>query len=215
MTDARRLLVVEDEALTASLLATALGSAGFEVTTAGDVLQARSAIRSFDPDVVLLDISLGDGPSGLDLAHSLHLQRPDIAILILTRYPDPRVAGVPVEELPPQCGFLRKDLVADTDYLLEAINAVLADREKDVRHDKDPSRPLAQLSQKHIEVLRLMASGYTNEFIARAKSASPSTVERWTVEIYRALGIPMKGDLNPRVEAIRQFIAAGGIPERP
>ena len=87
----RRLLVVEDEPLMASLLSQVLTASGFDVETAGDVLEARAAIRNFDPDGILLDISLGDGPSGLDLAHVLHAQRPDIAIIVLTKYPDPRV----------------------------------------------------------------------------------------------------------------------------
>ena len=214
MTGTRRLLVVEDEPLMASLLAQALSSAGFDVATASDVLQARAEIRDFDPDGVLLDISLGDGPSGLDLAHVLHSQRPDIAILVLTKYPDPRAAGVAVDDLPPNCGFLRKDLVKNTDYLLEAINTVLADRPRDVRHDLEEGKPLGQLSAKHVEVLRLMATGYTNDYIAQVKGASQSTVERWTVEIFRALGIETKGNVNPRVEAVRRFIAAAGVPDR-
>lgn len=210
----RRLLVVEDESLMASLLSQVLGAAGFAVETASDVLQARAAVRTFDPDAVLLDISLGDGPSGLDLAHVLHAQRPDIAIIVLTKYPDARVAGPNADELPPHCGFLRKDRVKDTAYLLEAIDAVLADRPRDARHDLDPAKPLAQLSPKHLEVLRLMATGYTNDFIAQAKGASQSTVERWTAEIFRALGIDTRGAVNPRVEAVRQFIAAAGVPDR-
>lgn len=214
MMGTRRLLVVEDEPLMASLLSQVLTASGFDVETAGDVLEARAAIRNFDPDGVLLDISLGDGPSGLDLAHVLHAQRPDIAIIVLTKYPDPRVVGVTTEELPPNCGFLRKDMVKDSEYLLEAINAVLADRPRDVRHDLDPTKPLGQLSPKHLEVLRLIATGYTNEFIAQLKGTSQSTVERWSVEIFRALGIDTKGNVNPRVEAARQFIAAAGVPDR-
>ena len=212
--DSRRLVVVEDEALMASLLAQALTAAGFAVQTAADVLEARAAIRAFDPDAVLLDISLGDGPSGLDLAHVLHAQRPDIALVVLTKYPDPKLAGVSLGDLPPNCGFLRKDLVKDTEYLLEAINAVLTDRPKDVRHDMDPAKPLAQLTPKQVEVLRLIATGYTNDHIAQVKGASQSTVERWSAEIFRALGIDTKGIVNPRVEAVRQFIAAAGIPDR-
>lgn len=214
MMKTRRLVVVEDEPLMASLLAQALTSAGFEVETASDVLQARASIRSFDPDAVLLDISLGDGPSGLDLAHVLHAQRPDIALIVLTKYPEPRVAGLAIEDLPPNCGFLRKDLVKDTAYLLEAINAVLTDRPREVRHDLNGDKPFGTLSPKHIDVLRLMATGYTNDYIAQVKGASQSTVERWTAEIFKGLGIDTKTNVNPRIEAVRQFIAAAGIPDR-
>jgi DNA-binding NarL/FixJ family response regulator len=211
---ARRLLVVEDEALMASLLASALSTAGFEVEIAKDVLEARESVRNFDPDAVLLDLSLGDGPSGLDLAHVLHRQRPDIALIILTKYPDPRTAGVETRMIPPNCGFLRKDRVRDTDYLLESIDAVLADRSSEVRDDTAVAHPLSGLSAKNLEVLRLIAMGYTNEHIATLKGASQSTVERWVVEIFRTLNIETRGQLNPRVEAVRKFVSAAGVPDR-
>ena len=57
----RRLLVVEDEPLTASLLAEALRAHNFEVATAADVLAAQKAVKEFDPDAALIDISLEIG----------------------------------------------------------------------------------------------------------------------------------------------------------
>lgn len=208
------MLIVEDEPLMASLLAEVLFGHGFAAETAQDVIEARAAIRHFDPDGILMDISLGDGPSGLDLARVLAGQRPDIAIIFLTKHTDLRTAGIDESELPAGCGFLRKDRVRDTEYLLESIEAVMTDRPRDVRHDMDPGKPLASLSAKHVEVLRMMATGYTNEHIARVKGVAVSTVERWTAEIFKELGIDSKGAVNPRVEAVRQFIAAAGIPDR-
>lgn len=209
------MLIVEDEPLMGALLAEALVAHRFEVLLATDVTQARAAIRTFDPDGILLDISLGDGPSGLDLAHVLAVRRPDIAIIFLTRHPDPLAAGIGLEELPAGCGFLRKDMVRDTVYLLGAIDAVMTDNPLQARHDLEHGQPLGALSAKHVEVLRLMAMGYTNEHIARMKEVAQSTVERWTVEVFRDLGVDTKGSLNPRVEAVRRFIAAAGMPERP
>jgi DNA-binding NarL/FixJ family response regulator len=151
--------------------------------------------------------------TGLDLAHVLHKQRPDIALIILTKFPDPRTAGVETTLIPPGCGFLRKDKVRDTDYLLQSIEAALTDRGGDIR-DVEEAHPLSGLSAKHLAVLRLIATGYTNEHIATLKDASQSTVERWVVEIFRTLQIDTRGILNPRVEAARRFIAVAGIPER-
>lgn len=210
----RRILIVEDESLMASLLAGLLDAHGFVVQIASDVLQARAAVRSFDPDGVLLDIALGDGPNGLDLAHVLAAQRPDIALIFLTKFPDPRATGVFDGELPTGCGFLRKDRVRDTEYLLASIDAVLTERPSQARHDLDPANPLGRLSAKHVDILRLMATGFTNEAIAQMKGASTSTVERWTAEIFKELDIDTKSSVNPRVEAVRQFIAAAGIPDR-
>lgn len=210
----RRLLVVEDEPLMASLLAEVLVGHGFEVRTAANGLQARQEVEYFDPDAALLDIGLGDGPSGIDLAHVLHRQRPDIALLFLTKHPDARTAGVSETDIPPNCGFLRKDRVRNSTYLLESLEAVLADHSDLVRDDQDPASPLGMLNAKQLDVLRMMALGYNNDYIARAKGAGISTVERWVIGIFRALEIDTHGDLNPRVEAVRRFAAASALPER-
>lgn len=210
----RRLLVVEDEALTASLLAEALTAHGFTVETAADVLEARRAVKYFDPDAALIDISLGVGPSGLDLAHALSKQRPDIALLILTKHADPRTSGENVPAVPDKCGFLRKDKIRDTEYLLEKLESVLADAAADVRHDlAEPSR-LSVLTPRQLEVLRLIAMGYTNDFIAQYTGSSLSSVERWVMQVFRALDVNTNSNVNPRVEAVRIFGMTSGLPER-
>lgn len=208
------MLVVEDETLMSSLLADVLTTAGFEAEVAANVLQARQSVKEFDPDVALLDISLGEGPSGLDLAHVLHAQRPDIALIFLTKHPDRRTAGLDAEDVPPGCGFLRKDMVTDTAYLIEAIETVLADRPREVRHDLVPDRPLAALTTKQIDVLHMAAEGLTNSAIARERGTSERSVEMLMHSVFHTLGIETSGDLNPRVEAIRCYISAAGMPGR-
>ena len=210
----RRLLLVEDEPLTSSLLEQSLTGHGFSVATATTAADALAQVDTFDPDAALIDIALGDGPSGLDLAHILHREHPWIALLILTKQPDLRVAGLVEDDLPPGCGFLRKELVRDAQHLLESLESVLASRLTDVRHDTDPNRPLAALTKAQVEILRLMALGYTNDFIAEQRGVTRSSVERSIIRIFRALDIETRGDLNPRVEAVRQFMMASGIPSR-
>lgn len=210
----RRVVVVEDESLTASLLAEVLSAQNFDVRTANDVMKALVLIRQFDPDIALLDIGLGPGPTGLDLAFRLHKTRPDIAILFLTRHPDQRTAGLGHADIPPNAGFLRKDRVRDSDYLLRSINAVLADQPLQIRDNEDPGKPLGVLSAKQLDCLRLVAAGYTNDHIAALRQVNVSTVERWVAEVFKALGIPSSGPVNPRVEAVRRFVEAAGIPER-
>lgn len=211
----RRLLIVEDEPLVAALLADALTSEGFTVAAASDVVSAREEIRDFDPDGLIIDISLGPGPTGVDLAYAVRKERSDIAILFLTRHPDLRTAGVSADQVPPNCGFVRKDRVTDKGYLVQAIEKVLTDADRDVRHDDDPGRPLGNLSEKQLTFLRLMALGYTNDAMAKESGLAVSSVERWVVGIFRDMGIESRGDVNPRVEAVRRYVAVAGIPERP
>ena len=210
----RRVLIVEDDRLMSGLLATVLERHGFVVEVASDVPSALIGVEAFDPDLALLDISLGDGPSGLDLAHVLSRQRPDVALLFLTKHSDPRTMWL-ADSVPDRSGFLCKEKVRDTEYLLTSMEAVLADHPERVRHDRDATNPLASLSARQFEVLRLMSMGYTNESIAHLTQASLPSVERWIMQVFRALGIETRGKLNPRVEAVRRFVAATHLPSRP
>ena len=201
--------------MVAALLAESLSGQGFEVAVASAVAEARQAVREFDPDAAIVDICLGDGPSGLDFAHMLHQERPDIAVLFLTHLASPKAAGLGVQDIPPGTGFLRKDRVTEPSYLTSRINLVLSDNGDSVREGGEHSSPLGALSAKQLEILRLIALGYTNEHIARLKGAGLSTVERWVIQIFRDLGIDTRGELNPRVEATRIFVAESTVPQRP
>lgn len=210
----RRLLLVEDEAFVASLLAESLGHAGFDVRTAPDVLTARRLVEEFDPDVALLDIGLGPGPTGLDLAHLLDREHPDIALVFLTRHPDRRSAGLAAADVPERAGFLRKDMVGDPEALIDAIEAVLRDNPREHRHDRHEDRPLRELTARQLEVLRLAALGLTNAAIARERGTSERAVELLLQSALRALDVPNDPDLNRRVEGVRHYVAAVGLPER-
>ena len=195
-----------------SLLADVLFEHGFIVRTAVDVAQARREIEAFDPDVLLLDVSLGEGPTGIHLAHAMRLSRPDIAILVFTGHSD--IASVTTDglALPPGVGLLRKHLVSDKAYLIEALEKVLREEGNLVEKEEEAEDVFAFLGFNGSRALRMLAAGYDNEEIALRCSVSRKTVERWIEQIYRDLGIDTKGSLNPRVAAARRFFFAIGVP---
>lgn len=209
---ARRLVVVEDEPFLGSLVVDSLRSAGFVVESASNVQTARNLINRFDPDMVVLDISLGEGPTGIHLAHSLSISRPDIAILFLTRYPDAESACADGLEVPEGAGFLRKHMVNDSRQLLDAIEKVFANRASEVRQDSVKSESLGDLSPQALKVLRLLAEGLSNAEIARRCQLSTKSVERWVDSVYKELGIDKKQDVNARVQAAKIYYAAFGTP---
>lgn len=209
----RNLLLVEDEPMVSSLLASALEEAGFTVETAASALEANKIAEKFDPDVAVLDINLGRGASGVELAFILERKFPGIALLLLTKHPDLRTAGYRLEDLPFGCGFIRKDLISDSSVVVEAIEQVIRNT-TGFRQDSDPARPLGELTSNQIEVLRLVSQGYTNQAIAEQRHTSVRAVEQVLKSIYGNLGIDVEGELNPRVEAVRQFINAAGTPDR-
>lgn len=195
-----------------SLLSDVVTEHGFAVRTAGDVSDAKREIEDFDPDVLLLDVNLGDGPSGLHLAHAMRLSRPDIAILVFTSQPDGATEGGDMQRLPPGVGYLRKHRVTDEAQLVEALEGVLRDQAPAAPEPLAADDVFAFLGTNGSRTLRLLAEGYDNDEIARRCGVSRKTVERWIEQMYRDLGIDTKGSLNPRVAAARQFFFAVGVP---
>ena len=199
--------------MVAALLQETLEAAGFEILVAYSALEAKSTAKQFDPDVAVLDINLGAGPSGVDLAFLLHKSYPGIALALLTKHPDLRTAGFNKDDVPPGCGFIRKDMVTNSQHIIEAIESIVASKEH-FREDGDPSRPLGNLTSTQIEALRLVSQGYTNAEIAKRRNTSVRAVEQLLAAVFSNLLIDVDGPINPRVEAVRKFISAAGTPER-
>ena len=95
--------------------------------------------------------------------------------------------------------------------LVVAVESVL--REDSASPDERSDGPLSVLTATQLEFLRLVALGLTNAAIARVRSMRERTVEKRLQAIYTAMGIPVSGDLNPRVEAVRRYIQAAGLPD--
>ncbi len=96
----RRVLVVEDDADAADTLAVLLRGWGHDVEVAGDGARALEAARARPPDAVLLDLNLGDGPDGLEVAHRLRgeMGLRDARVVAVTGRP-PEGAGGRVGDL--------------------------------------------------------------------------------------------------------------------
>jgi two-component system OmpR family response regulator len=82
-TDAQRVLVVDDEENIADVIAMALRFQGFTVETAGTGADALTAVSSFRPHLMVLDVMLPD-MEGFDVAERLGAQRADVPIIFLT-----------------------------------------------------------------------------------------------------------------------------------
>lgn len=205
------MLVVEDEALVSSLLADILTQSGFEVQICRSASEASEALVEFDPDIALLDINLGGGPSGLDLGHILHRTSPHVGLVFLTKYLDPRLRRD--RAVPPGSAFLDKRSITDTHLLIRAIESVLRDEPAPPRDDTVMRCGLDELTSTQLETLRLAAMGWTNAAIAKQRQTNERAVEKRLRAVYLAMGIPTNADVNPRVEAIRRYIAEAGLPD--
>lgn len=195
------------------LLVSAFAQRGFEVAAASTALEARRACRTFDPDGALVDIDLGPGPNGIDLAHSLLVDHPYLAIAFLTDASDPRLAGSAPLSDRATIAFLGKGRIDDLERLFAAVDAALSDASSArFRDDRLADRPLAALTEVQLSVLSLAASGASNLAIAAARGTRERAVERVLAGVYDALGIVEGPGVNQRVMAVTRYLAAGGQP---
>ncbi len=88
------ILVVDDDDRLRRLLQRYLAENGFRVTMAENAADARAKMRSVQPDLMVLDVTM-PGETGLDLTETLRRERSDLPILLLTARgaPEDRIAG--------------------------------------------------------------------------------------------------------------------------
>jgi DNA-binding NarL/FixJ family response regulator len=211
----RRILVVEDDALMGSLTVAALTHHGFDAQLCGDALSATKALKSFDPDGVLVDIDLGEGPSGVDLIRIVRKAYPHIAAILLSNHPDSKSAGYRDDSIPEGVAYLRKKLVNNTGELISAIEDVMQGNSSHLRQDRSSKGRLDLLTKVQREILEMMALGMSNAEIARRRNVGISTVEKRASEIFKAFGIDREESVVPRVMATRIYFAESGSQSRP
>jgi DNA-binding NarL/FixJ family response regulator len=206
-------VIVEDDSFMRSLLAEYLEKAGFLVSTASSAADARRQINAVDPDAVVIDIDLGPGQSGLDVAAALNTEANEVGIVFLTNYSDPRFAGEELTRVHPKAAYLNKHMIEDSSTLLLALNAVLVERDVEAyRYDKRTDRPMARLSASQIQALRLLADGKTNQQIAEARQRSIDATESLITRTLASLGLDSNADINARVSAAKEFFAQNAKP---
>lgn len=202
------LLVVDDDAFALTTLCAALQYMRMDVV--GRATTAREALvlqESTLPQVALLDLDLGPGPTGIDLAHALRLAQPDLGIVLLSTYRDPRLVA-PGSVAPPRgTGYLAKGDVTDLESLRELITSVVREPHRDRRLMNDA---LPELSDLQLQVLRSLAAGLSTQAIAAERGVSASAVEQTITRLYDAFDMPRDPEHNQRVRLARAYLELAG-----
>ena len=84
--DARRLLIVEDDAAFARTLSRSFGRRGYDVRSASSLESLEPLLAGFAPTHAVVDLKLAGGSSGLACVKALHAHDPDMLIVVLTGY---------------------------------------------------------------------------------------------------------------------------------
>ena len=209
----RRVLVVEDEHAIRGLIISKLESDGFSVRGAMSAAEARLVQNAFDADVAVLDIELGEGPSGIDLAVILRAMNPEIGLVFLTHIPEPRVVGIDNRMIPKNAAYLVKNRMADPDQLRDAIELALRNQvSNEYRDDKAGDHKFANVSKSQLSVLKMVALGMSNAEIAAERGTTLRAVENLVKRAFEAAEIMPHANQHPRVVAAREFIRVVGMP---
>ena len=204
----RRLLLVEDEPLIRSLTTSLMENAGFETLSVATAADAIAGLRDFDPDALLVDLDLGEGPGGAEVLAYADRYAPWAALVVLTNAPSPEVAGVDGRLIPARAAYVHKRSLGDAELLLETLEAVLRDQAPR-RDDSQASGPLSALSRDQLEVLRLIASGLSNAEIAARRGTSSHGVEQIVQRLILRLNVEKDSSINPRVQLAKLYYAHG------
>jgi two-component system NarL family response regulator len=189
-----RVLLVDDHAVVREGLALLIGRhAGLEVIAeTGDAQEAVAIAAAQGPDVVLMDIGLGD-EDGVSVIEAIHARSPAARILVLSMFVDAETVRQAL--LAGAAGYVVKG--AGADELVAAIRAVAAGRT--FLHSSiagivldDGLRWLragAPLSPREREVLSLLAAGRSARLIGHALGISTNTVRRHLANTADKLGV--------------------------
>jgi DNA-binding NarL/FixJ family response regulator len=210
-----RVIVVEDQALLRDGLVRLFTDKGHEVVgSGGETSGLGELVVTTDPDLVVLDLRMPPTftDEGATAARSLKANRPDLGVLLLSQHVD-RSSVVDLVAKP-GFGYLLKDRVFEVDEFLDAAERVarggsaLDPKVVSALISARDDGPLAQLSARELDVLRLMAEGLTNSGIASRLFLSARTVEAHVGNLMTKLDITDSDERHRRVLAVLSYLRA-------
>jgi DNA-binding NarL/FixJ family response regulator len=219
-----RVVIADDAALIREGVARLLTEAGCEVVGAvGDAEALRRQVRLTRPDAALVDIRMPPTHTdeGIVAARLLREQSPEVGVLVLSNYLEPRYALRLLGEHPGGLGYLLKERVSDVAVLVDALRRVV-DGEcvidptivASLLRRRRREDPLDVLSPREREVLAVMAEGRSNGAIGSQLELSPKTVETHVRSIFGKLGLHDSPTDHRRVLAVLMALRGREDPDR-
>jgi DNA-binding NarL/FixJ family response regulator len=168
-----------------------------QASTAEEALQRIPATK---PDVALLDVQLGDGPSGIEVCREVRSCCPEVHCLMFTAYGDDESLFAAI--MAGASGYLLKGVSAAS--LVKAVQAVAAGRSlldpsvtaqvlNRVRGSAGrPGRPA--LTDREQEILKLIAKGATNREIGQNLYLAEKTVRNYVSGLLSKLGVQRRSE---------------------
>lgn len=191
------ILLVEDDSLLRTSLRQSLISYRFDVVAA--VATAAEAVVMANEnalEVAILDIDLGIGANGIDVAKKLREIKPNLGIIFLTNFSDPRLVKNTPIGLPMGAQYIQKTKIENIDQLLTLILKV---RKNPLGMESKLNENQVALSQSQIQILQMLAEGLTTSEIAKKVECSDRAIEKNLNRIQKILNVPAENGKNSRI----------------
>jgi DNA-binding NarL/FixJ family response regulator len=202
------ILLIDDDSFTRATLSAAINGSGLTVVASVDnASEALKSVLTKNPDVAVVDLDLGSGPSGIDICHALRKQNPQIGLVLLTSYSDPRIHDPANLKLPKGCRFLSKNEIENFSILLKEI---LIAKNKPLKNNSQTHRKSHELTNIQIQVLKSVADGLSTSEIAKIRGVSEKAIEATIAKTNKILGINKSKIFNQRVQLARTYFKLTG-----
>jgi len=213
-----RVVIGEDEVLLRRGLTLVLEGAGIEVVgAAADAVGLLALTERHEPDLVITDVRMPPTHTDEGMVAALTIVRghPQMSVVVLSQHVQRRYAIELLAEKRQGIGYLLKQRIGDVETFCddlrriagggavidpEVVSIMLA------RARLDDS-VIGRLTPRQHEVLKLVAEGRSNGYIANELVITDKAVVQHTSRIYDALGLPSDDDAHRRVQAVLKYLA--------
>lgn len=222
MSEPLRIAIAEDHYLVREGTRQALETdPGVKVVAAvGTALELEDVVARLHPDAVVTDIRMPPThhTEGIDAAHRIRAEQPDVGIVVLSQYADATYAFELLRDGTAGLAYLLKERIGDPAQLVSAVRQVVAGGsviDPDVvaslveRSTQRDASPIADLTAREVEVLEQMAQGKTNAAVAEHLHLSESSIEKYSTSIFAKLGLSDEPQVHRRVAAVLTFLRDG------
>ena len=213
-----RVVIAEDGVLLREGLVQLLAARGFDVVGSCDTAdRLLLLVRSYSPDVAIVDIRLPPTHSdeGLRAALEIRSEYPAVGVLVLSQYVELGLAMKLLADSAEGVGYLLKNRINDVKEFLAAVERVGAGGSaidptiiSTLVSKRRGDDPLAVLTPREREILVLMAEGRSNQGIADRLVITLRAVERHVSTIFGKLGLPSTGSESRRVLAVLLYLGS-------
>jgi DNA-binding NarL/FixJ family response regulator len=168
---------------------------------------ALKAFNQKNPDIVLLDLDLGEGPSGYELAIMMRQIKPDLGVVFYSSFNDERFVINGNNRRLTNYVFLRKSEIINNNAIYDALLRSIKMLEEENKFRKNEITTFYKnFNDREIELMAHVASGFSNKKIASIFKIEIKSCENAISRLAKKLNLPQEDLSNQRIMITRKFL---------